>query len=193
MKDILLEKKGGIYPCSSQIYLYNKSNTVELFGQITNEQANNFIRDMYALKERLKDEDNPRIKVIINSGGGDVYSGLAIMDVINDIKKDIPIDIICFNIVASMAAVIASAGTVRKAYKNTKILIHEILITQMNHTNLTEIKNLTDEMTKENKSIASILAENTKNTLQKVLDKLKEDKFMTALEAKKFGLIDEII
>lgn len=193
MKDILLEKKGNIYPCKTNTYLYNNGNTIQLFGSIDNKLASSFISDIYALEEKLKNEENQRIKIIINSPGGEVYSGLAIMDVINDIKKDVPVDIICFNIVASMAAVIASCGTTRKAYKNTKILIHEILIGQMYNTNLTDVKNLSKQMTSENESIAKILVQNTKKDLKTVLAKLKENEFMSAQEAKKFGLIDEII
>ena len=64
-KEITEHPKNG-YAYYMMGNLYNNANTVELFGAITNQQASSFIRDMYALKEKLKYEDNPRIKVIIN-------------------------------------------------------------------------------------------------------------------------------
>ena len=193
MNHIIIEKKDRINAMTSDTYLFNNDNTIQITQPITNEVAKSFIMDMYALKDRLKEEDNPIIKIFINSPGGSVDAGLSMIDVINDIKKDIPIEIICYNRAASMAAVIATSGSIRKAYKNTKILIHEMLVSEMKEINVSGIEELFNEIKKYNEYVAGIIARNSKTTLSKVLKKLKENKEMTAQEAKEFGLIDEII
>lgn len=194
MNNIVIKGANYVTQLSTKDYLYNEKNTLFINDDIDKKSADEFILDLYALRDKLKDKDNSKITIMINSLGGITIYGLAIIDAIEDVKKDIPIEVICYGYVASMATIIATCGTTRKAYSNTMLLIHEILVTgNQDKLNLTNIDNLNKEMKKHNNYLASLLAKNTNRSKDEVLRELKKNKAMTSQEALNFGLIDEII
>ena len=140
----------------------------------------------------LAHEDPKRdIKLYINSPGGSVYDGLAIIDTMRFVEPDV--QTIGIGLQASMGAMLLSCGTKGKRYllPNSRVMIHQ-------PSSGTEGK-ITDQeiMLKEGiflkKRLAEILAENTGQKLDKVIADMDRDNWMSAEEAKAYGIVDEII
>lgn len=156
-------------------------------GEITDTTANIIISELLYL-DSLNNED---ICIYINSPGGSVTSGFAIYDTMNYIKSDIKT--IAVGIAASMGAFLLSCGTKGKRYalKNSEIMIHQPLGGAQGQA--TDIKIACDRIVKLKNKLNKILAKNTSKPLSKIIKDTDRDNFMDATEAKKYGLIDEII
>jgi ATP-dependent Clp protease protease subunit len=135
----------------------------------------------------LSDED---ITLNINSPGGEVYSGLAIIDTMNFINNDI--QTVCMGMAASMGAVILSAGTKGKrgALKHSRVMIHQPLGGARGQASdilieAEQIKIIRDEL-------CNILADNSGQSFEKVIADCERDHWLTAKEALEYGLIDII-
>ena len=135
----------------------------------------------------LSDED---ITLNINSPGGEVYSGLAIIDTMNFINNDI--QTVCMGMAASMGAVILSAGKKGKrgALKHSRVMIHQPLGGARGQASdilieAEQIKLVKDEL-------CNILADNSGQSFEKVIADCDRDHWLTADEALKYGLIDII-
>ena len=135
----------------------------------------------------LSDED---ITLNINSPGGEVYSGLAIIDTMNFINNDI--QTVCMGMAASMGAVILSAGKKGKrgALKHSRVMIHQPLGGARGQASdilieAEQIKIVKDEL-------CNILADNSGQSFEKVIADCDRDHWLTADEALKYGLIDII-
>ena len=140
----------------------------------------------------LEAEDPEKdINIYINSPGGMVTAGLAILDTMNYVKPDI--STICVGLAASMGAVLLSAGTKGKRYAlpNAEIMIHQPSAgTQGQVTDMAiHLKRL--EIVK--KRMNRILSENTGKPIEVVTADCERDNFMTAQEAMEYGLIDKVI
>lgn len=139
--------------------------------------------------ESFSDED---ITLYICSGGGDVYSGLGLLDVMEFIKPDI----ITVNtgLAASMAAVILCSGTKgkRKALKRSRTMIHQPS-TYSGYSQATDIEIEAKEINSLKRELYEIISENTGQTYDKVYNDSERDYWLTSIEAKKYGLIDEIV
>ena len=143
----------------------------------------------------LESEDPDReIYLYINSPGGSITDGMAIVDTINYIKC--PVSTICVGLAASMGAVLLASGTKGKRYAtpNAEILIHQPLIAGGGLSGqTTEIKIHADHMVKTREKLNQLLSERTGQDLETIERDTERDTYMTAEEALKYGLIDGIM
>lgn len=140
----------------------------------------------------LEAEDPEKdISIYINSPGGMVTAGLAILDTMNYVKPDI--STICVGLAASMGAVLLSAGTKGKRYAlpNAEIMIHQPLGGAQGQAS--DIKIQADWMMKTKERLNHILAENTGKDLSIIERDTDRDNFMYADEAVEYGLIDRVL
>ena len=140
----------------------------------------------------LEAEDPEKdINIYINSPGGMVTAGLAILDTMNYVKPDI--STICVGLAASMGAVLLSAGTKGKRYAlpNAEIMIHQPLGQAQGQA--TDILIHAHHIEQIRSNINKILAEETGKPLEQIQIDTERDNFMTAAEAAEYGLIDKVI
>ena len=156
--------------------------------QIDDHVANSVVAQMLHLESADPEKD---IQLYINSPGGSVTAGLGILDTMNFVKCDV--STICIGECASMAAVLLSAGAKGKRFclPNSMVLIHQPLGGAQGQQ--TEIAIVADFMLKTRKRLNKILSENTGQPIDKIQLDTERDNYMTAEEAKAYGLVDEII
>ena len=143
----------------------------------------------------LESEDpDKEIYLYINSPGGSITDGMAIVDTINYIKC--PVSTICVGMAASMGAVLLASGAKGKRYAtpNAEILIHQPLIAGGGLSGqTTEIKIHADHMVRTREKLNKLLSERTGQSLETIERDTERDNYMTAEEALKYGLIDGIL
>jgi ATP-dependent Clp protease, protease subunit len=137
------------------------------------------------------EDDKKDIKIFVNSPGGSVTAGLAIYDTIQFVKPDI--QTICLGQAASFGALILAAGTKGKRYSlpNSRIMIHQP--SGGAEGQATDITIAAAEILRLKDRLNEILAHHTGQPLTKIKADVERDFFMSAEEAKKYGLIDEIV
>ena len=158
-----------------------------LNGEINDQTANLVIAQLIYLEGKDPDKD---IMMYINSPGGSVVSGMAIYDTMNYIKCDV--STICVGLAASMAAILLSSGAKGKriALPHSEVMIHQPLGGFSGQAS--DIKIHAEHMMKTKKLINKILSENTGMPIETIEKDTDRDNFMSAEEAKKYGLIDSI-
>lgn len=131
------------------------------------------------------------ISLYINSPGGSVSAGFAIYDTMNYVKCDV--STICMGLAASMGAFLLAGGAKGKrlALPNAEIMIHQPSGGARGQE--TEIRIVAEQMIKTRKRLNEILAENTGKPLEIIQEDTERDNYLTAQEAKEYGLIDEIV
>ena len=142
----------------------------------------------------LESEDpDKEISFYINSPGGSITDGMAIVDTMNYIKC--PVSTICIGLAASMGSVLLASGEKGKRFAtpNSEILIHQPLISGGLAGQTTEIKIHADHMVKTREKLNKLLSEKTGQSLEQIEKDTERDHYMTAQEALEYGLIDEII
>ena len=142
----------------------------------------------------LESEDpDKEISLYINSPGGSITDGMAIVDTINYIKG--PVSTICVGMAASMGAVLLASGAKGKRFAtpNAEILIHQPLISGGLSGQTTEIKIHADHMVRTREKLNKLLSERTGQSLETIERDTERDNYMTAEEALKYGLIDGIL
>ncbi|WP_185855535.1 ATP-dependent Clp endopeptidase proteolytic subunit ClpP [Blattabacterium cuenoti] len=131
------------------------------------------------------------IQIYINSPGGDVYAGLGIYDTMQIVEPDI--STICTGMAASMAAILLCSGKKgkRSALQHSRIMIHQ----PIGHTQgqASDIEITVREILKLKKELYNIISIHSGNTVEKVEKDSDRDYWMTSEEAKKYGMIDEIL
>ena len=140
----------------------------------------------------LESEDPTKdINLYINSPGGSVTAGMAIYDTMQYVKCDV--STICIGMAASMGAFLLSGGTKGKRYAlpNAEIMIHQPSGGARGQE--TEIRIAAEQILKTRKKLNEILAANTGRSLEELERDTERDNYMTAEEAKAYGLIDEVI
>jgi ATP-dependent Clp protease, protease subunit len=152
--------------------------------------ANLIVAQLLHLESEDPDKD---ISLYINSPGGDVYAGLAIYDTMQFIRPQV--QTICVGIAMSMGAVLLAGGTKGKrlALPNAKILIHQIWTPYGPGGQAADIERRARETINLKRRIEEILAEHTDQEVEKVSHDTDRDYFMTAQEAKDYGIIDTVI
>ena len=160
---------------------------IMLAGPIGDEVANVIIAQLLFLENQDPKKD---IHLYINSPGGSVTAAMAIYDTINHIKADV--STICVGIAASAAAVLLSSGAKGKRYilPNAEVMIHQVMGGMEGQASEIEIHAKHILKTKEN--LNKILAKNTGKTPTEIEKDSDRDKYMSADEAKKYGLVDEV-
>lgn len=150
--------------------------------------ANLVIAQMIFLEGEDPDRD---INLYIQSPGGVVTAGLAMYDTMQFLKC--PISTLCLGQAASMGAVLLAAGATGKRYAlpNARIMIHQVLGGSSGQ--YTDVEIATREMLRMRDSLNTILAKHTGKPIEQILKDTDRNYFMSAQEAKEYGLIDEII
>ncbi len=159
-----------------------------LGGPIDDNTANLIIAQLLYLDHTDGKKD---IQLYINSPGGSVTAGLAILDTMNFVKSDV--STICVGIAASMAAVLLSSGKIGKRFSlpNSEVMIHQVMGGAEGQASDIAINAKHILRTKE--TLNKILAKNTNQTITQIDKDSDRDYYMTADEAKKYGIIDGIV
>lgn len=165
-----------------------KDRIIMLSGEINDQVANSVIAQLLFLDAQDPDKD---IYLYINSPGGVITSGLAMLDTMNLIHADV--QTIAIGMAASMASVLLAGGAKGKrfALPNSEILIHQPSGGAQGQQ--TEIEIAAEEILKSRKKLNKILADATGQTEAKIKKDTERDNYMTAQEAKDYGLIDDIL
>ena len=158
-----------------------------LTGEINDAMANIIVAQMIYLEGKNPDKD---IYLYINSPGGSVSAGMAIYDTMNYLKCDV--STICIGLAASMGAFLLSSGAKGKRFvlPNSEVMIHQPLGGAQGQASDIAIQAKHIQHIKE--KINLILSENTGQPLEKIERDTDRDNYMTAEEAKEYGLVDKI-
>jgi ATP-dependent Clp protease, protease subunit len=181
---------GSTYERWIDIYTrLNQERIIFLGQEVTDSLANSIIAAMLYL-----DSDDPTkpIYIYINSPGGSVTAGMAIYDTMQHIKSEVVT--ICVGLAASMGAFLLAAGSKGKrlALPNARIMIHQPL-GGTGRRQASDIEIEAKEILRIRDSLNSILAERCGQTIEKIEKDTDRDYFMSAQEAKEYGLIDSVI
>jgi ATP-dependent Clp protease protease subunit len=165
-----------------------KDRIIFLTGEVDDGMANTVIAQLLFLEAQDKEKD---IKLYINSPGGSVTAGLAIYDTMQLIAPNV--STICMGMAASMGAFLLAAGAKGKrfALPNAEIMIHQPLGGFRGQASDIEIH--AKQIMKIKATLNRILSERTGQTLKTIENDTDRDNFMSAEEAKKYGLVDEVI
>ncbi len=165
-----------------------KDRIIFVSGHIETNMSNTVIAQLLFLEKENPDED---IQMFINSQGGQVTAGMAILDTMNYIKCDV--STIAVGLAASMGTVLLSSGTRGKrfALPNSKIHIHQPLGGVEGQASDIAIE--AEEILKTRETLYKILSENSKQAIKQIEKDADRDKYFTAKEAKEYGLIDKVI
>ena len=165
-----------------------KDRIIFLGEEVTDVSANIVMAQLLFLEAEDPEKD---IHLYINSPGGSVTAGMAIYDTMQYIKCDV--ETICMGMAASMGAFLLAGGTKGKrlALPNAEIMIHQPSGGAQGQA--TEIQIAAEHILRTKKNLNRILSENTGQPLEVIQADTERDNFMTAEEAKAYGLIDEVI
>lgn len=176
---------------SYDIYSRLLSDRIIFLGEDVNDATASLLTaQLLFLEGQDPDKD---IKLYINSLGGSVTAGFAIFDTMNYIKCDV--STICIGLAASFGAFLLAAGTKGKrfALPNAEIMIHQPAVSGSIKGSASDIKIMSDHMQKNKQRLNQFLAKNTGRTIEEIERNTERDHFMTAEEAKAYGLIDTVI
>ncbi len=184
----VIEKEGQIERAYDIYSRLLKDRIIFLGEAIDDHTANIVIAQLLFLDAADSDKD---IKFYINSPGGSVTAGLAIYDTMQYIKSDV--STICIGMAASMASVLLSAGAPGKrlALPNSEIMIHQVMGGAEGQA--TDIKIRAEHILKIKDKMNRIFAEHTGQKIATIEKDTDRDNYMSAEEAKKYGIIDKII
>ena len=165
-----------------------KERVIFLVGEVNDQTANLVVAQLLFLESENPEKD---ISFYINSPGGSVTAGMAIFDTMNFIKPDV--STLCCGFAASMGAFLLAAGAKGKrlSLPNSKIMIHQVLGGARGQA--TDIEIHARDILRTKDQMNRILAERTGQTLEKIKQDTERDYFLTADEAKDYGLIDQVI
>jgi ATP-dependent Clp protease protease subunit len=166
-----------------------KRREIFLWGEIDDESAESIVKRILFFDGQSSED----IKIFINSPGGVISSGLAIYDAMQKAKSEIAV--VCMGQAASMAAVILCAGTKgkRDAWEHARVLIHQPLISGNMFGPASDLQIQAEEMLRIRDNLNEILAAHTGQTMAKIAEDTDRDYFMSAEEARAYGIIDRVI
>lgn len=165
-----------------------KDRIIFIGSAIDNEVANLIVAQLLFLESEDPEKD---ISFYINSPGGVVTAGMAIYDTIQYIKPDVAT--VCIGQAASMGALLLTAGAKGKrfALPNARIMIHQPLGGAQGQA--TDIQIQANEILRMKASLNNILATHTGQTFEKIAEDTERDFFMSAAEAKTYGIVDRVV
>ena len=165
-----------------------KERIVFLDGEVTDVSASLIVAQMLFLEAEDPKKD---IQLYINSPGGSVTAGFAIYDTMNYIKCDV--STICMGMAASMGAFLLSSGAKGKRYclPNAEVMIHQPSGGARGQE--TEIRIVAENILKTRDRLNRILAVNTGKSIEQINIDTERDNYMSAEEAKEYGLVDDIV
>jgi ATP-dependent Clp protease, protease subunit len=165
-----------------------KERIIFLGFPIGDDVANTIIAQLLFLDSQSQEKD---IKIYINSPGGSVTAGLAIYDTMQYVKSDV--STICIGIAASMGATLLSAGKKGKRFTlpNSEIMLHQVMGGAEGQAS--DIKIRAEHILKLHERLNQILAKHTGQPVKKIEKDTDRDFFMSAEEAKEYGIVDKII
>ena len=165
-----------------------KERVVFLVGEVNDQTANLVVAQLLFLESENPDKD---ISLYINSPGGSVTAGMSIYDTMQFIKPNV--STMCLGFAASMGAFLLAAGEKGKRYSlpNSKIMIHQVLGGARGQA--TDIEIHARDILRTKEQMNRILAERTGQPIEKVKADTERDYFMTADEAKDYGIVDQVI
>ena len=165
-----------------------KERIIFLGEEVSDASASVIIAQLLFLEGEDPEKD---IHLYINSPGGSVTAGMAIYDTMQYIKCDV--STICIGMAASMGSFLLAGGAKGKRYAlpNSEIMIHQPSGGAKGQA--TEIKIVAEHILKTRKKLNQILAENTGQSIERIEIDTERDNFMSAQEAKEYGLVDEVI
>ncbi len=165
-----------------------RERVIFLVGPVNDATANLVVAQLLFLESENPDKD---ISFYINSPGGSVSAGMSIYDTMQFIKPQV--STLCMGLAASMGAFLLAAGAEGKRFSlpNSKIMIHQPLGGTQGQA--TDIEIHAREILKTREQLNRILAERTKQPLEKIQNDTERDYFMSATEAQSYGLIDQVI
>lgn len=165
-----------------------KDRIIFLSGAIDSDIANIIIAQLIF----LENEDNKKdITIYVNSPGGHVTAGLAIIDAMNFVKPDVAV--VCVGLAASMGAMILSSGAKGKRFvlPHSEVMIHQPL--GGTEGQASDIAIAAEHILKTKQTLYKMLAKNTGKTLAQIEKDADRDYYMSAEEAVKYGIVDKII
>lgn len=175
----------NIYSIEDEMLQYRELQCV---GDIDTELTNSLISQIRYL---YRQDPEAEITIFINSNGGEVFSGLALYDVMCAVRC--PIRTVCMRTAASMAAVLFSTGDKREMLPHARVMIHDPLIPSGVGGSALHIRSISDSLLRTRETIAEILAKNTGRTLEEIYEKTAIDSYFYGKEAIDYGLADKII
>ena len=165
-----------------------RERVIFLVGPVHDHTANLIVAQVLFLESENPDKD---ISLYINSPGGSVSAGMAIYDTMNFIKP--AVSTLCIGMAASMGAFLLAAGAKGKRFSlpNSKVMIHQPLGGTQGQA--TEIEIAAREILKTRERLNQLLSENTGQPLSRIEVDTERDYYLTADEAKAYGLVDDVI
>lgn len=167
---------------------FSNNRKIFLWNQVDDESAGKIVKQLLYLDSLSHDD----IIFFINSPGGVISSGLAIYDAMNAIQSDVVT--VCCGQAASMGAVLLTAGAKGKRYAwpSARIMIHQPLIQGQMEGPASDIKIQAEEMLRIRNITGKILAETSGHSIEEIDKDTERDNFMSAEEAKAYGLVDKV-
>ena len=183
----IIEKEIGGERCYDIYSRLLKDRIILLNGEINDNTSNVVVAQLLYLDSQNHED----ISLYINSPGGSITAGMAIYDTMNFIKSEV--STICIGMAASMAAFLLSSGQKGKrlALPNSEVMIHQPLGGAEGQA--TEIKIAAERILKLKDKLNKILSNKTSKPLEQIEQDTERDHFLSAKEAKNYGLIDKII
>jgi ATP-dependent Clp protease, protease subunit len=166
-----------------------KRREIFLWGEISDERAEAIVKRILYFDGQSSDD----IILYINSPGGVISAGLAIYDAMQKTKSDV--STVCMGQAASMGALILCAGTKgkREAWEHARVLIHQPLISGNMFGPASDLQIQAEEMLHVRDNLNDILAYHTGQTVKKITEDTDRDYFMSAEEARTYGIIDRVV
>ena len=165
-----------------------RERIIFLVGPVNDQTANLVVAQLLFLESENPDKD---ISLYINSPGGSVSAGMSIYDTMNFVKPDV--STMCIGMAASMGAFLLAAGANGKRFSlpNSKVMIHQP--SGGSQGQATDIEIQAREILKTREQLNKILADRTGQTLDKIAADTERDYFLSANEAKEYGLVDQVL
>ena len=165
-----------------------KERVVYLGTQVESQMANSIVAQLLWLDREDPDRD---ISMYVNSPGGEVYAGMAIIDTMNLIRADVSTIAVGFS--ASMGTAILAAGAKGKRYALPSATIHQHQALGGASGQTRDVEIAAAELVRMNQRLRELLAERTGRTVEEITRDFDRDRYMTAEEAKEYGLVDEVL